>query len=228
MRDVGKEIEVKNSGAEKDDKIFSIFCRFRPLNESERAIERRKRKELNYEEDKKLVNIVSKNFLEYNDRPYIFEAIFDETCDQKTFYEKTLAAMVQRFQAEHHDLTIMTYGQTSSGKTWTTDGDFYAKLENNQDIIFLDDNPTTRNFGILPRIIKDLLGGVCCGANSVDSKSESESARPTVKINTKIDLAFYEIYCEKIIDLFRDTNLTGGTYANETNEEIKIYENRSN
>lgn len=205
-----------------EDKIFSIFCRFRPLNENERNVESsemqtktKKRNggvnnsSANETNGGKLVDIVSRNYVEFNRRPYSFDGVFDERCDQRTFYESSIEKMVRQFHARPYDLTIMTYGQTSSGKTWTTDGDLYTKLEENRNFDFVKENDDTRNFGVLPRIIKDVLS-----AERFEGKKENNES-------ATIEMAFYEIYCERIVDLLRD-NLDVSQQ-----DEIKLYENRA-
>lgn len=103
-----------------------------------------------------------------------FDGICYEDTDQSKFFATVVEPLVERFLEQNMDANVMTYGQTSSGKTWTVDGTFLdqettATKKNDED---------TDGYGIIARVLRKLC--------STDSP---------------IVMSHYEIYCERIHDL---------------------------
>lgn len=145
-----------------------------------------------------LVQIASAKCLSFDGRPYWFDGIYNESCSQKQFFAETVEDKVADFITQGNDLTILTYGQTSWGKTWTIDGSFYS---DESTLPTLDDDENDQ--GILPRVLKKIF---------------LNNHRP---LKTRMAVAFYEIYCEKIIDLLT----LRGNGAEQ--KEIKLFEDKS-
>ena len=78
-----------------------------------------------------------------------------------------------------YNVCIFAYGQTGSGKTYSMLG-------------------TENDPGISPRLVDDLFGG---------SDAKDEMRKMTVKMI--VELTFFEIYNEKVRDLFKKTSKTG-------------------
>lgn len=102
-----------------------------------------------------------------------FDGICYEDTDQSKFFATVIEPLVSRFVEQNMDANIMTYGQTSSGKTWTVDGTFL-----DQETSTAKSNDDTNGYGIIARVLQRLC--------STDSP---------------IAMSHYEIYCERIHDL---------------------------
>jgi kinesin family member 5 len=146
------------------EEVFRVVVRFRPLNEREKALA---------DEDDDLLKLYSDTTFSFDDKAYTFDRVFGPTTGQVELYTESIQPLVQRFVSQPHDVTIIAYGQTSSGKTWTIDGDFYTADDSN-------------NSGILPRSVREIF--------------DAAASAP-------IEFSFYEIYCEKIIDLLAPSGM---------------------
>lgn len=182
------------------EEVFQVVVRFRPLNEREKkelllytnpfamgddGFEdmdgESKNEYLNAAVDSLLQMYSSKTFA-FDGKAYSFDKVFGCSVNQAELYAQVAQPLVERFVSQPHDVTFIAYGQTSSGKTWTIDGDFYGTSVEDRS------QPITNDAGILPRSIVDIFRL----ANNA----------------FKIELSFYEIYCEKIIDLLGTEDLT--------------------
>ncbi|CAG8455007.1 1405_t:CDS:2 [Dentiscutata heterogama] len=101
-----------------------------------------------------------------------------QECNQKEVYERCVTKMVDKF-LDGFNVTILAYGQTSSGKTHTmgTSNDFTSPTESK---------------GIIPRAMDTLFSAV----NSARYKSQKFSMR----------VSFVELYNEDLIDLLAEAN----------------------
>ena len=174
-------------------KLFSVYCRFRPLNERERNEENGAALTL-VRASCTSTEAVVRQHNERGDLSFEFDGIHYEDCSQNDFY-RSISGHVEYFVAHDEDLNILTYGQTSSGKTWTVDGSFNKDARGGSG---------AEQHGIMPRIIRRMYD-----AHAHDS----------------IHISYYEIYCDKVYDLFRDEQretkfLEGnGQIKNRPNEE---------
>uniref|UniRef100_A0A8C2DKH9 Kinesin-like protein n=1 Tax=Cyprinus carpio TaxID=7962 RepID=A0A8C2DKH9_CYPCA len=103
-----------------------VMCRFRPLNESE--ITRGDKYIPKFKEDTVVIS------------PYIFDRVFPPNTTQEQVYD-TCAKQIVKDVLDGYNGTIFAYGQTSSGKTHTMEG----QLHNSQ------------LKGIIPRIAQDIF-----------------------------------------------------------------------
>lgn len=168
-------------------KLFSVYCRFRPLNERERNEENGTALTLVLT-DCTTKEAVVRQPNERRDLSFEFDGIHYEDCTQDDFY-RSISGHIDYFIAHDEDLNILTYGQTSSGKTWTVDGSF------NKD----RNGGAEDQHGIMPRIVRRMY----------DSHGHDS-----------IYISYYEIYCDKIYDLFRDEQREAKFL--EGNGQIKI------
>uniref|UniRef100_A0A8C1U776 Kinesin-like protein n=1 Tax=Cyprinus carpio TaxID=7962 RepID=A0A8C1U776_CYPCA len=105
-----------------------VMCRFRPLNESE--ITRGDKYIPKFKEDTVVIS----------GKPYIFDRVFPPNTTQEQVYD-TCAKQIVKDVLDGYNGTIFAYGQTSSGKTHTMEG----QLHNSQ------------LKGIIPRIAQDIF-----------------------------------------------------------------------
>lgn len=168
-------------------KLFSVYCRFRPLNERERNEENGTALTL-VRTDCTATEAVVRQPNERGDLSFEFNGIHYEDCSQDDFY-RSISGHIEYFVVHDEDLNILTYGQTSSGKTWTVDGSFNKDRSGGAE----------EQHGIMPRIVRRLYD---------------------MHTHDSIHISYYEIYCDKIYDLFRDEQREAKFL--EGNGQIKI------
>ncbi|RKP18771.1 kinesin-domain-containing protein, partial [Rozella allomycis CSF55] len=105
-------------------------------------------------------------------RSFTFDRVFPSESDQRYVYEGVVEAMVKKF-CEGYNVTIMAYGQTCSGKSYTMG----TSLDGN------DDGDAGSQVGVISRAIDTLFGIVG------DKEHEMR-------------VTFVELYNEDIVDLF--------------------------
>ncbi|KAJ3918253.1 kinesin domain-containing protein [Lentinula edodes] len=129
---------------------------------------------------------------------FSFDQVHDPSTTQHTLFTSTALPLVSRF-IEGFNCTILAYGQTSSGKTFTMTG------------IDLDANPSDPNngMGIIPRAVSTIF------AEARRLKEERGSSW-----NYSIKGSFIEIYNEDLIDLLSMDDGAGGR------REVQIREDK--
>ncbi|CAD5221658.1 unnamed protein product [Bursaphelenchus xylophilus] len=150
---------------------IQVFCRVRPLNESEKK-----------NGSAFVTRFPSKDSINVGGKTYTFDRVFDPSCDQETVYKGSAHHIVQDVLSGYNG-TIFAYGQTSSGKTHTMEGQMSV-------------DEADPNHGVIPRIINDIFTHIY---NMEDQALEFH-----------IKVSYFEIYNEKIRDLLNisQTNLT--------------------
>ena len=131
-----------------DDDIGKVIvvCRFRPLNEKEQS--QSKSLCVDFCEDNKSVKINSQ-YENGQDLNFVFDHVFSPSGTQEEVYEKAAKPIIEAvFQGFNG--TVLAYGQTSSGKTYTMSG---------YDI---------GDEGIIPRLIKNLFGTIHNSDDSIE------------------------------------------------------------
>lgn len=114
---------------------------------------------------------------------FTFDRVYSYTIEQEPFFHDLVEPHVDNFLSnKYRDLTVIAYGQTCSGKTWSIDGNYFSDQSSND----------TKDRGILPRLLTIL--------------------RPLGTVH----MSYYEIYCERIVDLFSDA-------TKEKQREIILY-----
>uniref|UniRef100_A0AAQ4Q5T9 Kinesin-like protein n=1 Tax=Gasterosteus aculeatus aculeatus TaxID=481459 RepID=A0AAQ4Q5T9_GASAC len=108
---------------------IKVMCRFRPLNSSEVVRGDRYIPKFQGEED-----------VIIGGKPYMFDRVFQSNTTQEQVYN-ACAQKIVKDVLEGYNGTIFAYGQTSSGKTHTMEGNLHD----------------TDAMGIIPRIVQDIF-----------------------------------------------------------------------
>lgn len=142
-----------------------VVCRFRPLNELEKSLKGRVCVEIF---ESKTVQVTQ----EGEEKPisFTFDHIFNENTRQQEVFDLVAKPALSRVM-EGYNATILAYGQTSSGKTFTMEGRS------------LDDEFTK---GMIPRIMDELFDVFALASSDMEFG---------------VKCSFLEIYNEKIQDL---------------------------
>ncbi|KAF9052816.1 kinesin domain-containing protein [Panaeolus papilionaceus] len=129
---------------------------------------------------------------------FTFDQVHPPPTTQYELFESTAKPLVSRF-LEGFNCTILAYGQTSSGKTFTMTG------------IDLDADPADPNnhMGIIPRAVSTMF------SRARQIKEERAGAW-----NYSVKGSFIEVYNEDLIDLLSSDDLTGAK------REVQIREDK--
>ncbi|KAM4558135.1 kinesin heavy chain-like [Odontesthes bonariensis] len=106
-----------------------VMCRFRPLNDSERS-----------RGDKFIPKFNGEDTVVVAGKPYMFDRVLPPNSEQVQVYD-TCAKQIVKDVLGGYNGTIFAYGQTSSGKTHTMEGNLHDP----------------RLMGIIPRISRDIF-----------------------------------------------------------------------
>ncbi|KAK2905544.1 kinesin heavy chain-like [Channa argus] len=106
-----------------------VMCRFRPLNDAERS-----------RGDKDVPKFNGEDTVVVAGKPYAFDRVFPPNTEQVQVYD-TCAKQIVTDVLGGYNGTIFAYGQTSSGKTHTMEGNLHD----------------SRLMGIIPRIAQDIF-----------------------------------------------------------------------
>ncbi|KAI6177457.1 Kinesin-like protein [Aphelenchoides bicaudatus] len=149
---------------------IQVFCRVRPLNDIERK-----------NSSTFVPKFTGKDTIAVGGKTYTYDQVFDPNCNQEQVYKGAAHHIVQDVLNGFNG-TIFAYGQTSSGKTHTMEGNM--------------EEGNSPNHGVIPRIINDIFSHIY-GLED-----------PNLEFNLKT--SYFEIYNEKIRDLLdiSKTNLT--------------------
>lgn len=113
-------------------------------------------------------------FLLVGDKPYVFDKIFGPTTTQEDIYTDTVKPFVEKlFQG--YSCSVLAYGQTGTGKTYTMLGKNITNMNISQDL------------GLVSRTVADVF----------------QTAELTS--NVTIEISFIEIYNQRIFDLLCKT-----------------------
>uniref|UniRef100_A0A7N8YF90 Kinesin-like protein n=1 Tax=Mastacembelus armatus TaxID=205130 RepID=A0A7N8YF90_9TELE len=108
---------------------IKVMCRFRPLNSSEVT-----------RGDKYIPKFQGEETVVIGGKPYMFDRVFQSSTTQEQVYN-ACAQKIVKDVLEGYNGTIFAYGQTSSGKTHTMEGNLHD----------------TDAMGIIPRIVQDIF-----------------------------------------------------------------------
>uniref|UniRef100_A0A4W5NQI0 Kinesin-like protein n=1 Tax=Hucho hucho TaxID=62062 RepID=A0A4W5NQI0_9TELE len=108
---------------------IKVMCRFRPLNSSEVA-----------RGDKYIPKFQGEDHVVVGSKPFQFDRVFQPNTTQEQVYN-ACAQKIVKDVLEGYNGTIFAYGQTSSGKTHTMEGNLHD----------------TDGMGIIPRIVQDIF-----------------------------------------------------------------------
>lgn len=114
-------------------------------------------------------------------RTYKFDQIYGSQADQNLIYSQIAHPLLLDF-LRGINVTVLAYGQTGTGKTYTMSGmDNNNKLDENSDIA-----------GIIPRLLGELF--------------QNLSSNATSKNDYMVKISYLEIYNEELIDLLSNNN----------------------
>ncbi|XP_049602617.1 kinesin-1 heavy chain isoform X2 [Syngnathus scovelli] len=108
---------------------IKVMCRFRPLNSSEVT-----------RGDRYIPKFQGEDTVIISSKPYMFDRVFQSSTTQEQVYN-ACAQKIVKDVLEGYNGTIFAYGQTSSGKTHTMEGNLHD----------------TDAMGIIPRIVQDIF-----------------------------------------------------------------------
>ncbi|XP_061835041.1 kinesin-1 heavy chain isoform X1 [Nerophis lumbriciformis] len=108
---------------------IKVMCRFRPLNSSEVT-----------RGDRYIPKFQGEETVVISSKPYAFDRVFQSSTTQEQVYN-ACAQRIVKDVLEGYNGTIFAYGQTSSGKTHTMEGNLHD----------------TDAMGIIPRIVQDIF-----------------------------------------------------------------------
>uniref|UniRef100_A0A673MK33 Kinesin-like protein n=1 Tax=Sinocyclocheilus rhinocerous TaxID=307959 RepID=A0A673MK33_9TELE len=108
---------------------IKVMCRFRPLNSSEVT-----------RGDKYIAKFQGEDSIVIGGKPYVFDRVFQSNTTQEQVYTACAQQIVKDVLGGYNG-TIFAYGQTSSGKTHTMEGNLHD----------------TDAMGIIPRIVQDIF-----------------------------------------------------------------------
>ena len=144
-----------------------VFTRFRPEQQTE--IERGGDRCIKIDEEGHSVEVYCNRSMVEN-RRYTFDKILGPESSQQETYATAVRPIVQGLFSGFNG-AVLAYGQTSSGKTYTMEG---------------NDITDPEQMGVIPRMIEDIFG-------YIEQSDEN--------INFTIRVSMVEIYCEQIRDL---------------------------
>ncbi|OMJ65627.1 hypothetical protein SteCoe_37881 [Stentor coeruleus] len=147
----------------------TVVCRFRPLNQKEKDMNDKPC--VDFGSDGKTV-VVKSQYENQGPQTFNFDIVFNPDSTQNSVYEGAAKPIVESV-LEGFNGTVLTYGQTSSGKTHTMTG---------------PDMDDINQKGIIPRMVKTVF-------------SHIENCDDTLEFAVKV--AYCEIYLEKIRDLLK-------------------------
>lgn len=157
-----------------DQANIKVFSRFRPLNDKEQQVSQNFC--VNFV-NSMTVSIAS-NYENTDPLKFTFDRVFPPNESQQNVYEIAAKPIVDAVMQGFNG-TVLAYGQTSSGKTFTMAGPDFEDYE---------------LMGIIPRMVSTVFDNIC-------------SADEHVEFSVKV--AYCEIYLEKVKDLLdvNKTNL---------------------
>ncbi|KAE9598112.1 putative minus-end-directed kinesin ATPase [Lupinus albus] len=165
--EIKKSSEIKTYGEEIMSNI-TVCVRFRPLTSKEKP----------HSDDSVCIRCIDSETFIFKDEKdeesmFSFDKVFYEKSEQADVYQ-FLALPIVRDAANAINGTIITYGQTGAGKTYSMEGPGILECDEQKK-------------GLLPRVVKELF----------DSINLSEE-----DMTYSIKLSMVEIYMEKVRDLF--------------------------
>lgn len=110
-------------------------------------------------------------------RDFHFDLVLDQACSQTELYERCgLDYLLGKF-VEGYNVTVLAYGQTGAGKTFTMEGCGYRIPKTGKSVASSEDST---QLGVIPRVLQSLF------------RSSSERS---------LSLSFLQLYKERLSDL---------------------------
>uniref|UniRef100_A0A182PQ58 Kinesin motor domain-containing protein n=1 Tax=Anopheles epiroticus TaxID=199890 RepID=A0A182PQ58_9DIPT len=108
---------------------------------------------------------------------FSYNYVFPPNTVQSALYEVSVAPLLRKLFAGYN-ATILAYGQTSSGKTFTMGTDFAGEMG--------------ESVGVIPRAITEIF------------RTIAEAAASGGKMDTRVACSFYEVYQDNVYDLLAE------------------------
>ncbi|XP_048352038.1 kinesin-like protein KIF21B isoform X2 [Sphaerodactylus townsendi] len=137
------------------------------------------------------------------DKAFTYDFVFDLDTWQERIYTTCVSKLIEGC-FEGYNATVLAYGQTGAGKTYTMGTGF-------------DMNISDEELGIIPRAIAHLFNGI---AERKQAAQEQGVPAPEFKVSAQ----FLELYNEEILDLFDSTRDPDSRHRKSN---IKIHEDTS-
>uniref|UniRef100_A0A8C4Y7W8 Kinesin family member 21B n=1 Tax=Gopherus evgoodei TaxID=1825980 RepID=A0A8C4Y7W8_9SAUR len=137
------------------------------------------------------------------DKAFTYDFVFDLDTWQERIYTTCVSKLIEGC-FEGYNATVLAYGQTGAGKTYTMGTGF-------------DTHISEEEHGIIPRAISHLFSGI-------EQRKREAQERGTAVPEFKVSAQFLELYNEEILDLFdsaRDPD------SRHRKSNIKIHEDAS-
>ncbi|XP_307305.4 chromosome-associated kinesin KIF4 [Anopheles gambiae] len=110
--------------------------------------------------------------------PFAYNYVFPPSALQSQVYEEAISPMLHKLFAGYN-ATILSYGQRSSGKTFTMGTDFIGEMDS--------------NVGVIPRAINEIF---CLIADGTEAA--------VALVDTRITCSFIEVYQDQVYDLLTE------------------------
>uniref|UniRef100_A0A663F4K9 Kinesin family member 21B n=1 Tax=Aquila chrysaetos chrysaetos TaxID=223781 RepID=A0A663F4K9_AQUCH len=137
------------------------------------------------------------------DKAFTYDFVFDLDTWQEQIYTTCVGKLIEGC-FEGYNATVLAYGQTGAGKTYTMGTGF-------------DMNISEEEQGIIPRAIGHLFSGI-------EERKQAAQSQGVAAPEFKVSAQFLELYNEEILDLFDSTR---DPDARHRKSNIKIHEDAS-
>ncbi|GFT76515.1 kinesin-like protein KIF11 [Nephila pilipes] len=158
------------SGIVNSNECVQVFVRCRPLFESEKHLP------IPIEVHAEVNKIISVGGNKSAVKTFSFDKVFAPETEQAVIYDNVAAPLIKEVLMGFN-CTILAYGQTGTGKTFTIEGNKCSKLNDNMEL-------QNSMAGIIPRSMKQVFQQL------TDQKCDFE-----------VSISFLELYNEEIYDL---------------------------
>uniref|UniRef100_A0A8C3RE57 Kinesin family member 21B n=1 Tax=Cyanoderma ruficeps TaxID=181631 RepID=A0A8C3RE57_9PASS len=137
------------------------------------------------------------------DKAFTYDFVFDLDTWQERIYTTCMGKLIEGC-FEGYNATVLAYGQTGAGKTYTMGTGF-------------DMNISEEEQGIIPRAITHLFSGI-------EERKQAAQSQGVAAPEFKVSAQFLELYNEEILDLFDSTRDPDSRHRKSN---IKIHEDAS-
>uniref|UniRef100_A0A803W4A7 Kinesin motor domain-containing protein n=1 Tax=Ficedula albicollis TaxID=59894 RepID=A0A803W4A7_FICAL len=137
------------------------------------------------------------------DKAFTYDFVFDLDTWQERIYTTCMGKLIEGC-FEGYNATVLAYGQTGAGKTYTMGTGFDMSISEEEQ-------------GIIPRAISHLFSGI-------EERKRAARSQGVAAPEFKVSAQFLELYNEEILDLFDSTR---DPDARHRKSNIKIHEDAS-
>ncbi|SGZ38505.1 uncharacterized protein HGUI_00705 [Hanseniaspora guilliermondii] len=142
-----------------------------------------------------------------NSKKYLFDQVFGPDSKQDEIFNEIVEPLFNDFM-KGFNCTVLCYGMTSTGKTYTMTGD--EKLYNGE---------LSNDAGIIPRVLFDLFRDL----NEKKQTKQNDTSSPHVD-DYLVKCSFVELYNEELKDLLASENNINGS----VDKKLRIYDSQAN